>query len=171
MALSIIVAHDKNNGIGFETKIPWYIPDDFRWFKRQTTGKIVVMGTTTYFSLPDKSRPLPNRENYILCNECEYHEQIKNEGAHFFTSLEDVIDFSEGKDVFIIGGASIYKQFIDYTDYLYITKIDNDFKCDTFFPTIDYSKWEHVYKGENIEHEDYTYNFNFYAKIKENTNE
>jgi len=166
MALSIIVAHDKNNGIGFKGKIPWHISEDFKWFKRQTTGKIVVMGTTTYFSLPDKSRPLPNRENYVLCNESEYYNKIKEEGAKFFTKLEDVIEFSENKDVFIIGGASIYKQFIEYADYLYITKINKEFKCDTFFPQIDYNNWEHIFKGENIEYEDYTYSFNFYSKTK-----
>ena len=168
MALSIIVAHDINNGIGFETKIPWYIPEDFKWFKRNTTDKIVVMGTTTYFSLPDKFRPLPNRENYVLCNECEYHNRIKEEGAKFFTTLEDVVDFSEGKDVFIIGGASIYNQFIDKADYLYITKINKEFECDTFFPEVEYTEWEHIYKSDNIEHEDYTFSFNFYAKNKEN---
>jgi len=166
MALSIIVAHDKNNGIGFNGKIPWYISEDFKWFKRQTTDKIVVMGTTTYFSLPKKSRPLPNRDNYVLCNECEYHSKINKEGAKFFTTMEDVIDFSEGKDVFIIGGASIYKQFIDLADYLYITKIDKEFECDTFFPNIKDTEWEHVYKSDNIGHEDYTYSFNFYAKTK-----
>jgi len=166
MSLSIIVAHDQNNGIGFETKIPWYIPEDFKWFKRQTTGKIVVMGTTTYFSLPDKVRPLPNRENFILCDECEYHDRIKKEGANFFTNIEDVVDYSKDKDVFIIGGASLYKQFIDKVDYLYITKIDKEFECDTFFPEMG-DKWDHVFKGDNIEFEDYTYSFNFYAKTKE----
>jgi len=169
MALSIIVAHDINNGIGFQTKIPWYIPNDFKWFKRQTIGKIVVMGTTTYFSLPNNSRPLPDRENYVLCNECEYHSRINEEGAKFFTSIEDVIEFSKGRDVFIIGGASIYKQFIDLADYLYITKINKEFGCDTFFPKVKDIEWEHVYKGDNIEHEDYTYSFNFYAKIKGKT--
>jgi dihydrofolate reductase len=166
MALSIIVAHDINNGIGFKGKIPWHIPEDFRWFKRQTTGKIVVMGTTTYFSLTDKSRPLPNRDNYVLCNEIEYHNDINEEGAKIFTALKDVIEFSEDKDIFIIGGASIYEQFIEHTDYLYITKIDKEFECDTFFPQIDYNNWEHIFKGEKMKHEDYTYSFNFYSKIK-----
>lgn len=164
MALSIIVAHDKNYGIGINNKIPWYIAEDFKWFKRHTTGKIVIMGTKTYFSLPEKFRPLPNRENYVLCNECEYHKQIKEEGAKFFTSIDDVLEFSENKDIFIIGGASIYKQFIEYTEYLYITKINKKFKCDTFFPKVDYSKWKHVYKSDEIKHKDFTYTFNFYSK-------
>jgi len=166
MALSIIVAHDKNYGIGFENNIPWYIQEDFNWFKRHTTAKMVVMGTKTYFSLEDKYRPLPNRENYVLCNESEYYEQIKNEGAKFFTTFDDVLEFAKNKDVFIIGGASIYKQFIDYADYLYITKIDKEFKCDTFFPKVNYDEWNHVYKSENIEIDDYSYTFNFYGKNK-----
>lgn len=164
MALSIIVAHDKNNGIGFQSKIPWHISEDFKWFKKNTINKIVVMGTTTYFSLPNKSRPLPGRENFVLCNECEYHSKIKEEGAKFFTTIEDVIEYSEGKDVFIIGGASIYKQFIDIVDYLYITKINKEFKCDTYFPNVDDTEWEHIYQSDNIEEKDFTYSFNFYAK-------
>lgn len=165
MALSIIVAHDKNNGIGFEGKIPWYIPEDFKWFKRHTTGKIVVMGTTTYFSLPDKSRPLPDRDNYVLCGEIEYHDRIKNEGAKIFVNYLQVLELAKDNDVFIIGGASLYKLFIDKVDYLYITKIDKEFKCDTFFPKIN-SSWDHVYKSGNIKHDDYTYSFNFYIKNK-----
>jgi len=166
MSLSIIVAHDKNNGIGFNTKIPWYIPEDFKWFKRQTTGKIVVMGTTTYFSLPNEVRPLPDRINYVLCGECEYHDRIKKEGTKVFVNYLQVLELAEDNEVFIIGGASLYNLFIDKVDYLYITKIDKEFECDTFFPSIN-GEWEHVYKSENIEHEDFTYTFNFYAKIKE----
>jgi dihydrofolate reductase len=165
MALSIIVAHDKNNGIGFKTKIPWNIPNDFKWFKENTIEKTVVMGTTTYFSLPKKFRPLPNRENIVLCNECEYHEQIKSEGAVVFDNIQDVLNYSKDKNVFIIGGASIYKQFIDFADYLYITKINKNFECDTFFPLIDESKWEKISSSDEIIHDDFTYTFNIYSKI------
>jgi dihydrofolate reductase len=165
MAISIIVAHDKNNGIGLNGKIPWYISEDFKWFKRHTIGKIVVMGTTTYFSLPDNVRPLPGRNNYVLCGECEYHDKIKKEGAKVLVNYHQVLELSKDKDLFVIGGASLYDLFIDYADYLYITKINKEFECDTFFPSIN-GQWDHVYKGENIEHEDYTYNFNFYAKTK-----
>ena len=166
MAISIIVAHDKNNGIGLKGKIPWYIPDDFKWFKRHTIGKSVVMGTTTYFSLPDKFRPLPDRGNFVLCGECEYHDKIKKEGAKVFVNYLQVLELAKDNDIFIIGGASLYKLFIDYADYLYITRINKKFECDTFFPELN-NEWDHVYKGDNIEFEDFTYSFNFYAKKKE----
>lgn len=167
MSLSIIVAHDKNLGIGYKNKIPWYIPNDFKWFKENTTGKIVVMGTNTYFSLPDKFRPLPNRENIVLCNQCEYFDQIRNDGSEIFTTLKQVYNYSINKDMFIIGGASLYEQFIDLVDYLYITKIEKEFECDTFFPSVDYSKFKISYFQQNLKTpEDFEYTFNIYEKIK-----
>ena len=162
--LSIIVAHDKNNGIGNKTQIPWHLPKDFEWFKKNTMNKTVVMGTTTYFSLPKKFRPLPKRENIVLCNQCEYFEQIENEGTKLFTTIEDVLDYTNDKDTFIIGGASIYNQFVNLVDMLYITKINKEFECDTFFPNVDYSKWKHMYESDAINENDIEFTFNTYLK-------
>lgn len=164
MALTIIVAHDKNRGIGFKSQIPWYISEDFKWFKENTFGKIVVMGTTTYFSLPKKTRPLPNRINYVLCNEKNKHLSIIKEGGHILTSINDVLDISTLNDVFIIGGASIYQQFIDKVDNLIITEINKSFECDTFFPEYKTNGWKLVYKSKEYNHEDYIYTFNKYTR-------
>lgn len=164
MSLSIIVAHDKNRGIGFKTKIPWFLPNDFSWFKRNTKGKTVIMGTTTYFSLPDKFRPLPNRENIVLCNRFDLYDKITEEGAEIFKSIKEAVDYSKDKDVFIIGGASVYTQFIDMADKLYITRIDNVFECDTFFPEVDFNEWEQTYKSEVFTFNGNDYTFNIYDK-------
>jgi len=167
MSFSIIAAHDKNFGIGLKGKIPWYLKQDFQYFKQQTTGKVVIMGLTTYFSLPDKFRPLPNRKNIVLCDDLQKKKIIEDEGGETFSSISEVIDLYKNKDCFIIGGASIYRQFIDISDELYLTEIDHSFKCDTFFPTVDYTKWKKVYKSDELldESNSLKYSFNIYEKI------
>lgn len=160
--ISIIVAHDLNGGIGKDNSIPWYIPNDFKWFKEKTLNKTVVMGTNTYFSLPDNVRPLPQRESIVICNQCEHYERITDEGAMILTSLDEVIKYSKNNDIFIIGGASIYKQFFYLADRLYITKINKEFECDTFFEHDNYIEWEKVYESEEMTQDDFTYTFNIY---------
>lgn len=166
MSFSIIAAHEKNRGIGKNGKIPWYISDDFKWFKMRTTGKIVVMGLTTYFSLPDKYRPLPDRENLVLCDDRNKKNIIEDEGGAMFSSIKQVIDYCKHKDCFVIGGASIYKQFIDIADTLYLTEIDYDFDCDTFFPEVDSTKWKKDYQSEIRidEKSKLKYTFNIYSR-------
>lgn len=168
MSFSIIAAHEKNRGIGKDGKIPWYISDDFKWFKARTSGKIVIMGLTTYFSLPDKYRPLPDRENLVLCDDQNKKKIIEDEGGAMFSSIKQVIDYCENKDCFVIGGASIYKQFIDIADTLYLTEIDYDFDCDTFFPEVDSNKWIKIYQSEkrNDEKSGLKFTYNIYEKRK-----
>ncbi len=164
--ISIISAHDKKFGIGINNTIPWYIPEDFKWFKSHTIGKIVIMGMNTYFSLPDKYRPLPDRENLILCDDLQKKKIIEDEGGAIFSSIKQVIDYCYNKDCFVIGGASIYKQFIDIADVLYLTEIDKEFECDTFFPTIDYEQWNKIYYMGvcHDEKSSLNYTFNVYKR-------
>ena len=150
MSFSIIAAHEKSYGIGNKGKIPWYIKKDFEWFKEQTDGKTVIMGLTTYFSLPDKYRPLPNRENLVLCDDQNKKNLIEDEGGAMYSSISQVIDYCKNKDCFIIGGASIYNQFIDIADKLILTEIDYDFTCDTFFPKYDKTKWIKMYRSDKM---------------------
>lgn len=166
MSFSIISAHDKNFGIGMNNIIPWYISEDFKWFKKNTNGKIVIMGMNTYFSLPDKFRPLPNRENLVLCDDLIKKEIIEKEGATVFSSLDDIIEYCKDKDCFVIGGASIYSQFINISEKLYLTEIDNEFTCDTFFPKFNHNDWTNVYKSNILFDDSDTihYRFNIYEK-------
>jgi dihydrofolate reductase len=166
MALSIIVAHDKKNGIGNKTHIPWHLPTDFKWFKEQTTGKCVVMGSTTYFSLPEKFRPLPGRDNLVLCNDQLLIPKIENEGAKVFINTSSIRSYLLDKDAFIIGGASIYEQFIGLVDKLYITKINKEFECDTFFPKVNYDEWIQTFKSNDMVENALLFSFNIYEKIK-----
>ncbi len=135
--ISIIVAIASNNAIGKDNDLLWHISDDLKRFKRITSGHPVVMGKKTFFSLP--FRPLPNRRNIVLTD--IKGEQI--DGCEMAYSIEDSIKLMDtSQENFIIGGGSIYKQFMPIAQKLYITKIHREFDADTFFPIIDLSIWK-----------------------------
>jgi len=147
----IIAAVSKNNVIGKDNKIPWHIKEDFLHFKELTTGHPIIMGKNTYLSLP--KRPLPNRENIIL----NFKEDKYNpEGAVIKHSLKEAIDYAHSINdiIYIIGGASVYKQSIDLATKLEITKIDKEYQGDTFFPEINLNIWK-VIKEEK--HDGYSF--------------
>lgn len=147
--INIIAAVDENMGIGKDNKLLAHIEPDLRYFKKMTTGKIVVMGYNTYLSLPIK--PLPNRTNVLITS-----KDIEIEGFIIFHSVEECkkwID-EQNEEVFIIGGRSIYEQFLPYTDRLYLTHIFHKFDADTFFPDLS-EDWQMVSafgKSENFKH-------------------
>jgi dihydrofolate reductase len=134
--ISIIVAIANDNAIGKDNKLLWHISEDLKRFKRLTTGHTVVMGKKTYESLP--LRPLPNRRNMVITD-------IPGEvidGCIMAYSIEDAIaKCDEDKENFIIGGGSVYRQFLKYANKLYVTKVDQSFDADTFFPAIDLKEW------------------------------
>ncbi len=143
MRVELIVAVDENNGIGKNNDLLWHLPDDLKFFKQQTTGHIVIMGRKNYESIPEKYRPLPNRENVVLTRNASY----RAEGCKVFHSLEECLDFyknEEDRIVFITGGGEIYKQSIeqDLVDQMYITTVHATYDADTFFPEIDASTWK-----------------------------
>jgi dihydrofolate reductase len=142
MNIAIIVAMDAERGIGKDNGLMWHLPDDMKFFKKVTTDNIVVMGRKNFESIPEKYRPLPNRENVILTRNKEY----KAEGCLVFHSFEDVIhhfEDEEDRTMFIIGGGEIYKQALkkDIVDEMYITSVKKTFEADTFFPEINLRDW------------------------------
>lgn len=157
--ISLIVAMDKNNGIGNKNKLLAHISEDLKYFKRVTDGHTIVMGYNTYMSLP--KRPLPNRRNIVLTT-----KDIKLEGALVVNSIEDLLKLLNTEDeTFICGGASIYEQMLPYADKLYITHIFAEFEADTYFPGIT-EKWEiseSICHKENINHK-YPHVFTIYTK-------
>jgi dihydrofolate reductase len=126
----LIVAVNKDNIIGINNKIPWYIPEDLIRFKKMTEDNIVVMGRKTYESLPDANRPLKNRLNIVLTAS---PTKYSNEANVIFTTMADVFaiikQHYKNKKVFIIGGSEIYALFIDYCAVMHITQVylSNDF--------------------------------------------
>lgn len=144
MKFSMIVATDLSMGIGIKGSLPWHFQEDMRFFKEVTTQKIVddvenvvIMGRKTWESLPNKFKPLPQRKNIVISSNKDYQLPLGVVGA---VSVEDALEKAEqykGK-VFIIGGASVYAQAIKNKDCheVFLTKIHQNFSCDTFFPTI-----------------------------------
>jgi dihydrofolate reductase len=134
--LSIIVAIAENMGIGKNNDLLWHIPEDMKRFKRITSGHPVIMGKRTFESLP--RGPLPNRRNIVITD--TIGEQI--EGCEMAYSIEDAVaKCLPEEENFIIGGASVYNQFLPITDRLYLTRVHKSFEADVFFPEIDLSLW------------------------------
>lgn len=139
--ISIIVAVSDDWGIGKDNELLWHISEDLKRFKRLTTGKTVIMGKKTWYSL--QKRPLPGRKNIVLTD-------IPNEiidGSETVYSIEDAISkCSKDEEAFIIGGGSIYRQFMPKADRLYITHVQMKAPADIYFPEIDLNVWKIVEK-------------------------
>lgn len=136
VSIIIIAAVSDNNVIGNKGELPWKIPEDMKLFKSLTYGNVVIMGRKTFESLGKK--PLPGRTNIVVSNSLEKDFEYK-----VTDSLEEAIKTAreENKDIFIIGGASIYKQALPLADMMCISHIKGNFVGDTFFPDFDLSEW------------------------------
>lgn len=144
--ISIIVAVSEDYGIGKDNELLWHIPEDMKRFKNLTWGQCVIMGKKTWESLPKK--PLPGRKNIVLTD--DPGERIDLCITAY--SIDDALDkCKQDEEIFIIGGGSIYRQFIPIADRLYITHVHRQAPADTFFPEIDPLIWEPV---EREEHKD-----------------
>jgi len=154
--ISIIVAVSDDWGIGWDNKLLWHIPEDLKRFKRLTIGRCVIMGKKTWESLP--KRPLPGRKNIVLtdipdeCIDCSVTAY----------SVEDALSKCDrNEEIFIIGGGSVYRQFLPVADRLYISHVHKKALSDVFFPEIDKLQWVVVEKEEYVSDDDnripYTY--------------
>ena len=160
--LKMIVAFSKNKGIGINNSIPWYIPEDFHYFKYHTskvknTG--IIMGKNTWLSLPTK--PLPNRENIILSKTLTYSEVKKYPNIQIFKSYNQLNwHLAEKKEPsWVIGGSKVYQEFIKHPmlDEIYVTFINKTYECDTFFPEIP-KTFKPSFVGPKKIHNDIIYN-------------
>lgn len=139
MKISLIVAMANNRVIGLDNKMPWHLSADLKKFKSITMGSPVLMGRKTYESI---GRPLPGRINMIISRNLDYQQ----EGCLVFNDLNTALETvsQSTKEVFIIGGADLYKAILPLANVLYLTLINKDFKGDTFFPEIDFNEWSEV---------------------------
>lgn len=135
--LAVIVAVAKNGVIGKDNALPWRLKADLQWFKRVTTGHTLVMGRKTYESI---GRPLPNRDNMVLTRTAGWNA----EGCQVFSSIEQAVDAAVRGDVFVIGGAQLYRAALPKADRLFLTVVDAHVDGDTWLPFIDLADWELV---------------------------
>jgi len=146
--MNLIVAVDKNWAIGLKNKLLVSIPEDMKFFRTETAGKVVVMGRKTLESFPN-GMPLKNRTNIVLTGNKGYDAK----GALVFHTVEEVLKELKKyptEDVYVIGGESIYRQFLPYCSTAHVTKIDYAYEADTYFPNLDeMEEWEAVaFSGE-----------------------
>lgn len=160
--ISIIAAVADNYAIGKSNNLPWHLPADLKHFKQLTTGHAIIMGKRTFQSLPNG--PLPGRKNIVLTS--GINEGV-SQGYFEADSLEDALYLCEKeKQVFIIGGATVYKHCIDKVDSMYITWIHQSFNADTFFPQINFDEWKEVSREdfEADSNNPYSYTFSVYER-------
>ena len=160
--LSIIVAVAKNNVIGKDNKLIWHLPEDLKRFKRLTTGHNIIMGRKTFESL---GRVLPNRKHIVLCNDAELN--INDEKVKIIddvNKLEEYINSDE--ENFVIGGASIYELLLPKTEKLYITKINQEFEGDVYFPEIKDNEWKIIEREKGLKDDKNPYDYEYVTYIK-----
>ncbi len=163
--IALIAALASNRCIGVDNKLPWYLPEDLKYFKAVTTGKPVIMGRTTFDSI---GRPLPNRTNIVVTRNTAWsHPGVKV--AH---SLEAALKIAEaqafldgGDEVVVMGGAQIYAQALPLADRLYLTEVAKDVAGDAFFPAYDPAEWEELQRqAHHYEPSQTDYSFVIYQR-------
>lgn len=163
--MHVIVAVDKNWAIGYQNKLLVSIPADMRFFRDETTNKVVIMGKNTLESFPG-GLPLKNRTNIVIALEKDY----KVKDAIVVYSIEEALEEAKkyrSEDVYVIGGASIYRQMLPYCDVAHITKIDYAYVADTYFPNLDEMEdWELAEESEEQTYYDLAYTFCRYERKK-----
>ena len=160
MKVSIIAAVAENRAIGKDNDLIWNLPDDLRFFKKTTEGKVVIMGRKNFESIPESYRPLPNRKNIVVTHQDDYEAT----GAQVVGSIEEALkNEQDQEEVFIIGGGQIYQLALDHglVDQMYITEVHHSFDADAFFPKIDKSRWLRKVIGEHSIDEKHKYSFTY----------
>ncbi|XP_040577768.1 dihydrofolate reductase [Lepeophtheirus salmonis] len=170
----IAAACRPTNGIGKNNTLPWNLPTDLKYFKTTTSSTpdskvAVIMGRRTWESIPSKLRPLKNRINVVLTT----NSNFVAEGAILASSLEEGIKscMDQADKIWIIGGANLYKEAMQYYKcQIFLTEIDKEFECDTFFPSIDSTKYKEVSVSEDHVENGITFRFKRFERLLQENN-
>jgi dihydrofolate reductase len=150
MKLTLIAALSENRVIGLENRLPWSLPEDLKYFRAVTLGHPVIMGRKTFESI---GRPLPKRENWIISRQPGFSAGNFSEGVKVFRSPGEVLDWARvnanSDECFVIGGAEIYSQMMEFATHLRITRIHQVFEGDTFFPEVDERVFQRIEKTDH----------------------
>lgn len=148
--LALIAAVAENGCIGIDNKLPWYLPEDLKYFKAVTSGKAVIMGRTTFDSL---GRPLPNRTNIVITRNAAFTAPA---GVRIVHSLDEAIRLAESiavidgsEEIIVIGGAQIYADALPRMDRLYLTEVKKTVAGDAFFPAWNRAEWQEVLRQDH----------------------
>ena len=153
--ITIIAAAAENNALGKDNDLVWHLPDDFKRFKRLTSGHHIIMGRKTFESFP---KLLPDRTHVIITRKKDYSP----ENTIVVHSMEEALKVSKLDDeAFIIGGGEIYKMGMEHADRIELTRVHGEFDADTHFPEIDKSEWEIVKDQFHDKDEKHDYSFTY----------
>lgn len=166
LKISLIAAMSEDRVIGINNQLPWHLPADLGWFKKNTLNKPVVMGRKTWESLP--FRPLPKRPNVIVTRDKDY-QAVNSKGepvadAILVGSVDEAIALAKEKnfsELMFIGGAMLYKQVLNRVDNLYLTLVKGEFEGDAWFPEIDFSQWQETFHQDNEPDEKNSHHYSF----------
>ncbi len=163
--MNLIVAVDNNWAIGYKNQLLVSIPADMRFFRDETSGKVVVLGKKTLDTFPG-GKPLKNRLNIIISRQMD----LKVSDAIVVHSIEEALEAASGyksEDIYVIGGATIYEQMLPYCDVAHVTKINYSYEADTYFPNLDEKEdWTLEIESEEQTYYDLEYTFCKYVRRK-----
>jgi len=158
--ITLIAAAAENNALGKDNQLVWHLPNDFKRFKQITSGHYIIMGRKTFESFP---KPLPNRTHIIITRQKNYEV----EGCNVVNSIEKALEISpKDEEIFIIGGAEIYNQSIDFADKIELTRVHANFDADVYFPEINLDKWELIFDEHHIKDEKHNFDFTFQTFLR-----
>ena len=158
--LTMIAAAAENNALGKDGDLVWHLPDDFKRFKKLTTGHHIIMGRKTFESFP---KPLPNRTHIVITRNRDYTK----EGCIVVHNLEDALKIAEeDTQPFIIGGGEIYKLALNASEKIELTRVHDTLEADAFFPEIDLSKWELINEEFHEKDERHSVSFTYLTYVK-----
>lgn len=163
--IAAVVAMAEDNVIGSSNDLPWYLPADLKHFKKVTDGHVVLMGRKTFESIVNRlGKPLPNRTNVVITRQTDF----SYEGVEVFHNLESALAAYEAEDVYVIGGAQIFKQALPFTNRLYLTQVKAQIAGDTYFPVLDSDEWIEVSKESHQADERNPYDYEFLVWDRKN---
>lgn len=160
MKISLIAALSENRVIGRNNDLPWRLPDDMKYFMETTSGHHVIMGRKNYDSLPEKFKPLPSRVNIVVTRQ----KGFRAFGCQIVHSIEQGLEIGRAAketELFVIGGAEIYKASLPIADRLYLTEIKATIEGDTYFPEINPSEWTEVSRKRHDVDQKHKHAFDF----------
>ncbi|WP_433742724.1 dihydrofolate reductase [Falsibacillus pallidus] len=154
--ISFIFAMDQEGLIGSDNSLPWRLPEDLKFFKTTTMHHPIVMGRKTFESI---GKPLPGRTNIILTRDASY----KKGGYMLFHEKESLLNWidNQDKEVFITGGAELFRLFLDEVDQMYVTKIEETFQGDTYFRDVIWDEWNLLWSTKGVKNEKNPYDYQF----------